>query len=154
MATGRCSCGAVTYELTGEPLFTQACHCLDCQRSTGSAFVVHAVTVEDDLKVQGETKMAIVPSGSDAGCEAHACAVCMDYVWMRYRYHKVPVIALRVGTLDDPTAFQPQAHIFVRSKQPWLTLSDGKPQFEQAAAREDVWPPESVARYDALPKRG
>lgn len=151
--TGHCGCGAVTYEITGAPLFTQACHCTDCQRTTGSAFVVHTVIVEDDLKLQGETRMAVLPSGSGAGCELHACAQCAAYVWVRYRYHQVPVIAVRAGTLDDPAAFPPQAHIFVRSKQPWLSLDDGIPQFETACTREEAWPAESVARYDALPPR-
>ena len=96
--TGHCGCGAVTYEITGAPLFTQACHCTDCQRTTGSAFVVHTVIVEDDLKLQGETRMAVLPSGSGAGCELHACAQCAAYIWVRYRYHQVPVIAVRAGT--------------------------------------------------------
>ena len=151
--TGRCACGAVTYAVTGAPLFTQACHCRDCQKTTGTAFIVHAVMVEDDLKVSGETSMSVVPSGSGAGCELHACAKCAGYIWARYRYHQVPVIALRVGTLDDPSAFPPEAHIFLKSKQPWLSLMDGKPRFEEGVAREAVWPPESVARYNALPKR-
>lgn len=151
--TGRCACGAVTYEVVNAPLFTQACHCRDCQRTTGSAFVVHAVMVEDDLKLEGKTRMVVVPSGSGAGCELHACAVCADYVWVRYLYHRVPVIALRTGTLDDPSLLPPQAHIFVRSKQPWLALTDGLPQFEEAFARDAVWPAESVARYEALPPR-
>ena len=152
--TGRCGCGAVHYEITGEPLFTHACHCTDCQRTTGSAFVVHTVIAEDDLTLNGETRMAVLPSGSGAGCELHACATCAVYIWARYRYHQVPVIAVRSGTLDDPAAFPPGAHIFVASKQPWLTLADGKPQFDAAYRRDEVWPPASNARYDALPARG
>ena len=41
MLSGKCACGAVTYQLSDSPLFPQACHCLDCQRTTGSAFVIH-----------------------------------------------------------------------------------------------------------------
>lgn len=151
--TGRCACGAVTYEVVGAPLFTHACHCSDCQRTTGSAFVVHVVLVEDDLKLNGETRMAVVPSGSGAGCELHSCAVCADYIWVRYLYHQVPVIALRTGTLDDPSLLPPQAHVFARSMQPWLVLNDGKPQFDGALPRDEMWPPESIARYAALPPR-
>ena len=42
--TGKCSCGQVSYELSEAPLFTHACHCVDCQCSTGSAFVIHTLT--------------------------------------------------------------------------------------------------------------
>ena len=38
---GGCSCGAVRYRLTSEPLFTHCCHCLNCQRQTGIAFVIN-----------------------------------------------------------------------------------------------------------------
>ncbi|MEQ9643359.1 MAG: GFA family protein [Alphaproteobacteria bacterium] len=151
--TGRCACGAVTYRITDAPLFTQACHCTDCQRSTGSAFVVHLVLAEPDFEIEGKTRMATVPSGSGAGCELHACAKCATYIWVRYLYHKVPVIAVRGGTLDDPAAAPPQAHIFTRSMQPWLTLPDGVPRFDEAFARDDVWPAASCRKYDALPPR-
>ena len=151
--TGRCACGDVTYRIKGEPLFTQACHCTDCQRTTGGAFVVHMVLAEEDFKIDGETRMAVVSTGSGAGCELHACAKCMTYVWVRYRYHKVPVIAVRAGTLDDTSAVRPGAHIFTRSKQPWLPLPTDVPTFAEACAREDVWPDESLAKYDALPPR-
>ena len=37
---GGCACGAVRYRLTSEPMFVHCCHCLNCQRQTGSAFVI------------------------------------------------------------------------------------------------------------------
>ena len=51
---GSCSCGNVQYEITDNPLFTQACHCKDCKKSTGSSFVIHTMIFEDDLVVNGE----------------------------------------------------------------------------------------------------
>lgn len=151
--TGRCACGAVTYRITDAPLFTHACHCTDCQRTTGSAFVVHLVLAEPDFEIEGETRMAIVPSGSGHGCELHSCATCATYIWVRYLYHKVPVIAVRGGTLDDKAAATPQAHIFARSMQPWLKLADGAPQFAEMFVRDELWPAESVHKYDTLPPR-
>lgn len=148
--TGGCSCGAVHYEVTGAPLFTQACHCLDCQRTTGSAFVVHAVLVESDFRIEGEMATARLETGSGQGRDLHFCPACGTAIWVRYLYHQVPVIALRTGTLDDTGQLAPQAHIFLRSKQPWVEIPDGVPAYPEAAAREDMWPAESVARYDAL----
>ncbi len=148
--SGRCSCGAVTYHVTEDPLFTQACHCLDCQRSTGSGFVVHTILPRSALQVQGETTASDIPSGSGAGAEINACASCNTYIWIRYKYHQVPVIALRAGTLDDPTAVSPGAHIFVKRKLPWISITDDTPQSPEASAREDVWPEASLKRYAAL----
>jgi len=43
MAKGGCACGAIRYELTADPMIVHACHCRDCQRITGGAFVVGGV---------------------------------------------------------------------------------------------------------------
>ncbi|MBT4688428.1 MAG: GFA family protein [Rhodospirillaceae bacterium] len=147
--TGGCGCGAVRYRIGVEAMFTHACHCMDCQRTTGSAFVIHSVYARDDLQIVGETQAAILPSGSGAGCELHFCAKCGTYIWCRYLYHKVDVIALRVGTLDDTSKVKPRAHIFLRSKQAWLELPADVPTFEGALDRDAVWPVESVERYNA-----
>jgi hypothetical protein len=106
-----------------------------------------------DFETNGETRMAVVPTGSGAGCELHTCANCMTYIWVRYRYHKVPVITLRAGTLDDTSAVRPDTHILTRSKQPWAPLPTDVPTFEAACPREDAWPPESLEKYEALPPR-
>lgn len=45
--TGRCECEALRYELGAVPLFTHACHCLDCQRRTGSAFSMTTFVMRD-----------------------------------------------------------------------------------------------------------
>ena len=37
--TGGCLCGAVRYESEGDPLFSLQCHCRDCQRSSGTAYI-------------------------------------------------------------------------------------------------------------------
>jgi hypothetical protein len=150
---GRCACGRVTYQINDEPLFTQACHCLDCQRTTGSAFVVHMVVAEQDFSIDGELNSSVIPTGSGKGCEIYACSHCSTFIWCRYLYHKVPVIAVRSGTLLDPNAVRPQAHLFTASKQTWMTLSDEVPVFDGMSDRGAVWPMESVQKYDSLPLR-
>jgi len=54
---------------------------------------------------------------------------------------------VRVGTLDEPDRLPPQAHIFVRSKQAWLTLGAGTPAFSAYYDAAKLWPAESLARY-------
>ena len=44
---GGCACGAVRYRLTSAPMFVHCCHCRDCQRQTGSAFVLNALIEAD-----------------------------------------------------------------------------------------------------------
>lgn len=148
---GGCACGKVRYAVTEQPMFTQVCHCTDCQRTTGSAFVIHSVIARDDLLIDGATQMAELETGSGAGSEIHFCPDCGTYIWIRYKYHQVPVVALRTGTLDDPSALTPQGHIFMDSKLDWVTVPEGVPAYPRAASREEMWPPASVDRYNSLP---
>ena len=48
---GGCACGAVRYALTSAPMFVHCCHCRDCQRQTGSAFVINAMIERDRVQV-------------------------------------------------------------------------------------------------------
>jgi hypothetical protein len=152
--TGRCVCGRVNYGINDAPLFTQACHCTDCQRTTGSAFVVHLVLVEGNFEIEGDTQSATVPTGSGAGCDLHFCTECGAYIWCRYLYHRVPVIAVRGGTLDDTNAVRPQTRIFTRSMQSWFLLPEDVPSFAEGCDRSEVWPPESLKKYDVLARSG
>ena len=148
--SGGCSCGAVRYQITGVPFTVQACHCCDCQKTTGSAFVVHVVVLRSDVTISGETRMGLGPSGSGEGCELHACASCGVIVWAYYRYNTLPVIVVRAGTLDEPGSVSPRAHIFVDQKLPWIELPEDVLQFEGGADRFKTWPEESLERYEAL----
>ena len=56
---------------------------------------------------------------------------------------------LRAGTLDDPSAFTPDVHIFTRSKQPWIRLPEGARSFEAYYDAREVWSAESLARFKA-----
>ena len=61
---GSCACGQVNYSISDEPFFTQACHCKDCKKSTGSSFVVHSMIHADDLSIDGEIASTELPTGS------------------------------------------------------------------------------------------
>ena len=148
--TSRCACGQVCYKIIGEPLFTYVCHCSDCQRTTGSAFVIHTVIIEDDLGIEDETKATTLPTGSGAGYDPHLCTNCGTFIWCRYHFAAKCVIVIRSGTLDDTKLVKPQAHVFGRSKLPWMTLSTNVPVFEEFYGREEVYTEKSFEKWAEL----
>ena len=147
---GGCSCGQVRYELTEKPLFTHACHCTDCQRSTGSGFVIHTLTIKSGFKITGETKSTTLPTGSGAGYNPHFCPKCGTFLWCEYHVAPKGFVVLRTGTLDKPNDIQPQAHIFTKQKLPWLSLPENVPHFPEMYNRNETWPKESNQRMDRL----
>lgn len=141
--TGRCVCEDLRYQLNGPPLFTHTCHCLDCQRKTGTAFAMTAIVLRADLVVTHGRTLAIPRSPRST---AYACAQCQTTIYVAStRYPNT--LTLKPGTLDNPVA--PQAHIWVRRKPPWLTLPAGIPQFYENYDRDTTWPAESLERMKA-----
>jgi hypothetical protein len=57
---------------------------------------------------------------------------------------------VRGGTLDDPSAVEPDVHIYTRSKLPWITLPDSTPAFGAYYETEKLWPAASLERLAAL----
>jgi len=145
---GRCDCGAVRYHLTSPPMFVNCCHCLDCQRQTGSAFVINAIIEADRVVVEGaEPVPTMMKTDSGRPHEIYRCPTCHVGLWSIYGGRK-QFRFVRVGTLEDPRALAPDAHIFTRSKQPWVDLGDA-PQFEIYYDMQTQWSRESLARRDA-----
>lgn len=145
---GGCACGAVRYRLTAAPMFVHCCHCRDCQRQTGTAFVLNAIIESDRMEVTGET--AAFPMKTDSGRphHIHRCAACETALWSNYG-GLTKLRFVRVGTLDDPAAIAPDVHIYTRSKLPWVALPEGTPAFEAYYDSKTLWPAESLARRRA-----
>ena len=145
LATGGCVCDAVRYRLDAPPLFTHACHCLDCQKKTGTAFAMTTIVLADDLVI---THGSTSPTVLSPRRTAHGCAACDTWIYIASTRFPA-TLTLRPGTLDDASIATPQAHIWVKRKQPWLTLPDGVPRFDENYEMETVWPAASLVRMRA-----
>src|ERR1700683_3917464 len=147
---GGCACGTVRYRLGSPPMFVHCCHCRDCQRQTGSAFVLNALIEADRVELlSGEPAPHLMPTDSGRPHTVFRCPTCGTAVWSEYGGVKV-LRFMRVGTLDDPSALPPDVHIFTRSKLPWVTLADGKPTFDVYYDSKQYWPAASLERRRAL----
>ena len=147
---GGCACGVVRYRLGSPPMFAHCCHCRDCQRQTGSAFVVNALIETDRVeKLKGETEAVTLPTGSGRTQIVHRCPACKIAIWSHYG-GALALSFVRIGTLDDPSALAPDVHIYTRSKLPWVALPAGVPAFPDYYDSKTLWPPESLARRKAI----
>lgn len=147
---GGCACGVVRYALTSAPMFVHCCHCLDCQRQTGSAFVLNAIIETDRIDiVMGAPTPVRMPTDSGRPHDVYRCPVCQTALWSDYG-GRPKLRFVRVGTLDDPSTLAPDVHIFTRSKQPWVGLPDDVPTVEVYYDMQALWPAESLARRRAI----
>jgi hypothetical protein len=139
----------VRYRLASEPLFVHCCHCLNCQRQTGSAFVVNLVIETGRVELlAGEPVRVDVPRGANTKQRIFRCPTCQVAVFSHYTSARVAYV--RGGTLDMPSSIEPDVHIYTRSKLPWVVLPEGVPAFRTYYDTEKLWPPASRKRLAAL----
>ncbi len=143
---GGCACGATRYRLTSAPMFVHCCHCRDCQRQTGSAFVINALIETSRVEIlKAEPVRSEMPTESGRPHGIYRCPTCGTAVWSEYGGIKA-LRFVRGGTLDQPSSVSPDVHIYVRSKLPWVKLPDGVPAFEAYYDSKSLWPPSSLER--------
>ncbi len=146
---GGCACGKLRYRMRGGPMFVHCCHCKDCQRQTGTAFVLNALIETDRVDVlSGEPAAYTMPTDSGRPHTVFRCPDCGTAVWSEYGGLKA-LRFIRVGTLDEPQALPPDVHIYVRSKLPWITLPESVPTFPAYYDSKTLWPAASLARRRA-----
>ncbi len=128
MHQGQCHCGAIRYQLSGEPMHHALCHCSDCRRHAGAPMVGWAMFKTDQLKVtQGEAK---VYASSEHG-RRHFCAHCGTGLFYTNDAILPNITDVQSGTLDDPGALPAQVHIQTADRIAWMKDLDSLPQFER-----------------------
>jgi hypothetical protein len=146
---GGCACGEIRYRLTSDPLFTHCCHCLNCQRQTGSAFVINLLIEADRVDLlAGVPQPVDVPRAAGRKQRIYRCPTCQVAVYSDYG--RPDVLFVRGGTLDQPSGVTPDVHIFTKSKLSWVTLPDSVPAFEAYYDSKVLWPAASLERLEAI----
>ena len=126
MLKGSCLCGAVRYELRGDPLMMYYCHCGTCQKATGSAFATNVIVRADDFVVVSGRE-ALSAFESSPGKHRCFCSTCGSPIYSQAEQTK-HVVSVRCGTLESDPVVRPAAHSWVGSKAPWFEICDALPQ--------------------------
>lgn len=104
--TGGCACGAVRYEVAGEPLATSHCQCRDCQRISGTGHGTYLVFNRADMKVEGETSQWGVVADSGNVKTRAFCPTCGAPLYLTFA--AMPdIAAVHAASLDDPGPLAP-----------------------------------------------
>ena len=131
---GHCLCGQVRFRLNAEPLALYACHCTDCQRRSGGAFLLSMWVPRDSLEVVAGS-VELVSSIANDGRERRnrVCPACRIRLWSE-PLHRPDLAILRPSMLEDAGSFAPIAHQFVRSALPWFVFPDDVARYETQPA--------------------
>lgn len=119
--TYRASCGCGQLQLTceGEPIRISICHCLACQRRTGSVFGVQARFPRDRITaIEGRSTEFTRPADSGNSVTFHFCPECGSTVY--WELSAIPgVVAVAVGAFADPGFPEPRHSVYESRRHPW-----------------------------------
>ena len=150
---GGCACCRLRYRMLSGPMFVHCCHCRDCQRQTGTGFVLNALIEADRVALlSGDPRPYAMPTDSGKPHTVFRCPDCGTALWSEYG-GQTRLRFVRVGTLDDPDRLPPDIHIFTASKQPWVVLPEGTPAVAEYYQASRMWPKESLERRGAMKRR-
>ena len=118
-----CSCGKVQVTTNGEPFRISMCHCLDCQRRTGSVFGAQAWFSNDHVSIQGPTARFLRKADSGNEITYHFCSSCGATVY--YRPHtRLDTTAIPIGAFADPSFPPPRVSVYEARQHPWVATPD------------------------------
>jgi hypothetical protein len=119
--TGSCRCGQLRVSVSGEPIRISVCHCLACQKRTGSAFSAQTRWPAECVEIEGESKQWTRTADSGQTTVYHFCPDCGSTV--HYSGGNFPgVIAVPLGAFDDPYFSGPDYSVWEARKQEWVEI--------------------------------
>ena len=126
--TATCHCGQLNLVCEGEARVS-LCHCLDCQRRTGSLFSIAAFFPRDAVRAQGAAKTFTRDSASGFAVTFYFCPECgSNLYWAPDRFPTR--FGVSVGAFADPDFPQPIQSVWTKDMHAWLSLPDGMAVFE------------------------
>jgi hypothetical protein len=115
---GGCACGAIRYQVQGEPLFSMHCQCRQCQRVTGTGHASQFGVRTSSLELEGALSFYEMQADSGNTVRSGFCPHCGSPV-LKSSSGYPEMVFLHAATLDDPRLFKPQKVVWTSQAQPW-----------------------------------
>jgi hypothetical protein len=116
-----CCCGALRAEVTGQVPRVAICHCMECQRRTGSAFGFVAFFPKEQVRTEGPSKVYVRRSDAGRKVEFHFCPDCGASVFW-YAEFRPDQVGIALGAFADPSMPSPAVSGWEATRHPWVTF--------------------------------
>lgn len=119
-----CSCGQLTLVARGDPIRVSMCHCLACQRRTGSTYGAQARFATEDVEISGRATKYVRIGDEGTKIQFHFCPDCGATVWYRMGDDD-SMRAVPVGAFADPAFPPPAFSVYEERRHPWVSVPEG-----------------------------
>lgn len=129
--TGGCLCGAIRYEVDAPVERLIACHCTDCQRTSGTGASINAPLASSAFRlVKGRTRVFSHTADSGNTLHRHFCGDCGSPIYSQ-RDNAPQALVLKAGTLDRHEGLKLVMNIWTRSRRPWTPMDASLEHYDQ-----------------------
>lgn len=125
-----CQCGQLTVELPGPTVAVVACHCIACQRRTGSPFGVAAYYPHDQIRACGTATRFDRNTELDGVFENYFCPACGSTVYFK-RTKNPDSTGIAIGAIIEPHEMAPIRSVWEQRRHPWVSISTAVQHFEK-----------------------
>lgn len=126
--TGGCACGAIRYEIAGEPLVCVDCQCRDCSRESGTGHASHVVFLRANVNLSGQASLWDMTADSGNIKTRAFCPKCGSPVYMMFAANPA-ILTVRAASLDEPHRYSPQMVTYHDSGYAWDYIDSALPVF-------------------------
>lgn len=124
-----CSCGQLSMTVMGEPVRVSMCHCLACQKRTGSTYGAQARFAAADVSVHGQSTEYVRVGDGGGRVTFHFCPRCGSTVY--YQLDQVPdAVAVPVGAFADPGFPPPRVSVYEVRRHAWVSVPDDAEHYD------------------------
>lgn len=127
--SGRCACGAFSYEVKGPPVVVAQCHCDECRRISGTGHTIGAMFSLESLILNGKIGKFKYISNNGSEVTKGFCPSCGSPIF-GMNTQSPNHVTLSLGTMDDAADLAVQVVIYARDKKHWDQLDDSVATFE------------------------
>ncbi len=126
---GGCMCGAVRYEVSGEPFWVGYCHCESCRRHTGAPVVTFVGFKKDQVTFTKGDRQIYNSSPGVGRAFCGQCGTPLTWEGKSNLPERGVIFEFYISTLDDPNAFIPTNHVWYPKKIAWFDVADDLPRY-------------------------
>jgi hypothetical protein len=126
--TGRCQCGKVQIDVTGEPMVAVNCHCLVCQGLSGAGHIFVLVYPASNVEIEGRVSEFKYKADSGKMASRYFCPGCGSQLYGTSE--QMPgTYGINAACLEDSSVYRPQITAYAKRLQAWDNLAEGVPSF-------------------------
>ena len=122
--SGGCLCGKISYQFNkSEAISAHHCHCLDCQKSTGSGKATILLVPDSSLEIDGNLKFFTVQGSGGSHISRGFCENCGSPL-ISFVEENADIKFIKVGSINDSSWVNADSNFWSSTSNKWSPVDE------------------------------